>query len=200
MEAAASPSRRRFVQPELLAVGLAGILLLTYAAPRLVAAVAGPTAAPRFLLSAEALKQRGLAEAGLAGTAGGDQAAPASSAEHDLTAGLARAPADPVAWAGLAALRGPGSGAPALALSLATGPREGPEFWARLDLCLAEQGTIGSALDRSLVQEQIRIGWQLAPQRLVALVRGHSAAALAQTAFAGRPDAGRFAALIGAAP
>jgi hypothetical protein len=151
-------------------------------------------------LSAEALKQRGLSETALAGSAGGDSAALASSAARDLTAGLARAPADPAAWTGLAALRGAGRGAAALALSLSTGRREGPEFWSRLDLCLADQGAIGSALDASLVREQIRIGWRLAPDRLVALVRRHSAVALAQTAFAGRPDSARFAALIAATP
>jgi hypothetical protein len=87
-----------------------------------------------------------------------------------------------------------------LALSLATGPGLGSEFWSRLELCLAAPGAVGGDLDPALVQEQIRIGWELAPERLVALVRRHSAVALAQAAFAGRPEADRFAALIGAAP
>jgi hypothetical protein len=163
--AAASPARRRFLQPDVIAVGLAGILLLGLAAPRLVAAVAGP--------------------------------ATVSGAERDLTAGLAREPADPAGWTRLAALRGPDGGTTALAMSLSTGPHEGPEFWSRLDLCLADQAAIGGALDASLVQEQIRIGWRLAPERLVAAIRDHSAIALAQAAFAGRPEADRFAAMIG---
>jgi hypothetical protein len=188
----ASPSRRR--QPQLYAVGLAGVILLALTTPRLVAAVAGRTA-PESLLSAQALKQRGFAAAVLAGT-DNDKAGLARSAEHDLTAGLARAPADPAAWAALAALRGGGDGAPALALSLSTGPREGPEFWSRLELCLADQEAIGRTLDSSLVQEQIRIGWRAAPARLVELVRRHSAVALAKTAFAGRPGSGRFAAML----
>jgi hypothetical protein len=194
--AAALPARRRLVPTESLAVGVAGILLLALAVPRLVAGVMGPQA-PEFLISAEALKQRGAAEAALAGAAGGSKAALASSAERDLTAGLARAPADPAAWTGLAASRGTGSDAAALALSLATGPGEGAEFWPRLELCLADQAAIGGALDASLVQDQIRIAWRLAPDRLVVLVRRHSAAALAQRAFAGRADAARFAALLG---
>jgi hypothetical protein len=163
--AAASSSRRRLVQPDVIAVGLAGILLLGLAAPRLVATVAGSGAV--------------------------------SGTERDLTAGLAREPADPAGWARLAALRGPDGGATALAMSLSTGPHEGPEFWSRLDLCLADQAAIGGVLDASLVQEQIRIGWRLAPERLVAAIRDHSAVALAQAAFAGRPEAARFATMIG---
>jgi hypothetical protein len=167
--------------------------------PRLVATIAGASASPQFLISAEALKQRGLAEAAAAGAPDGGKTPLASSAEHDLTTGLARAPADPEAWAAVAALRG-ADGAPALAMSLATGPGEGPEFWSRLELCLAAPQAIGGVLDPSLVQEQIRIGWGLAPERLVALVHRHSAVALAQAALAGRPDADRFAALIAAPP
>jgi hypothetical protein len=168
--AAASPSPRRLVQTDVIAVGLAGILLLGLAAPRLVAAVAGPPA--------------------VSGPSDVD-------AERDLTAGLAHEPADPASWTRLAALRGPDGGATALAMSLSTGPHEGPEFWSRLDLCLADQAAIGGALDALLVQEQIRIGWRLAPERLVAAIRDHSAVALAQAAFAGRPEAARFAAMIG---
>lgn len=197
--AAASSSRRRLVHPEALVLGVAGVILLSLVAPRLVASVAGPTAAPQSLISAEALKQRGLQETALAGSAAGGGAASALNAKRDLAAGLARAPADPDAWAGLARLRGTRDGAAALSLSLATGPGEGPEFWSRLDLCLADQEAIGSALDASLVHEQIRTAWRLAPERLIALVRRHSASALAMAAFAGRPDSERFAALLDAA-
>jgi hypothetical protein len=178
--AAASPSRRRFVQADVIAVGLAGVLLFGLAVPRLVAAVTGPAAVS------------GVVETPLAGATSRD-----TSGERDLVAGLAREPADPAGWARLAALRGPDGGGAALAMSLSTGPHEGPEFWSRLDLCLADQGAIGGALDASLVQEQIRIGWRLAPERLVGVIRDHSAVALAQAAFAGRPEAARFAAMIG---
>jgi hypothetical protein len=216
---------------EVLASAAVGLVLVGLGTPRLIASTVLPPGSPasrepavarppasddlgdlaarlsaslHWVRSGLALKQLGLAELALAEGAAAGSASPEElrrAARQHLAAGLAVAPADPVAWSGLASVSLAEGGATeaaarALVLSLLTGPHEPAIFWQRLDLCLALWPAVAES-DRSLVLEQLRQAWAAAPEKLAALARQRDAAAAVRTALATQPAAlKRFDAMI----
>jgi hypothetical protein len=207
-----------------LASAAVGLVLAGLGTPRLIASIAVPGGSPptresavarpaagddlgalasrlsaslRWMRSDRTLKRLGLVELALAEAAMAGPASPEAlrrAARQHLTAGLAVAPADPLAWGGLASVdlaAGGGMAEPAaraLVLSVLTGPHEPAIFWQRLDLCLALWPAIAES-DRSLVLEQLRQGWAAAPEKLTALARQRDAAAAVRAALATQPAA-----------
>jgi hypothetical protein len=87
-----------------------------------------------------------------------------------LTAGLARAPADPVAWARLAYAQALSKGWSPLAvsslrMSLITAPYEPRLLWSRLRMSFLAWPELSRG-DRELVFQQIRHAWQADPAEL----------------------------------
>jgi hypothetical protein len=216
---------------EVLASAAVGLVLVGLGMPRLIASTAMPPGVPasrepavgrlpvtkdlgalaarlstslHWVRSGWTLKQLGLAELVLAESAAAGSASPTElrrAARQHLSAGLAVAPADPVAWSGLASADIAEGGATvpaarALVLSLLTGPHEPTIFWQRLDLCLALWPAVAEP-DRSPVLEQLRQGWAAAPERLAALARQRNASAAVRAALATQPASlQRFEAMI----
>jgi hypothetical protein len=111
-----------------------------------------------------------------------------------LRAGLARAPANPYAWARLAyaeALAGgwsPGAVA-ALRLALFTAPYEPRLLWSRLRMSFLAWPEMSSE-DRELVFQQVRYAWQADPAELARLAQELKQVNLVRAALLRTPEDG----------
>jgi cytochrome c-type biogenesis protein CcmH/NrfG len=99
----------------------------------------------------------------------------AEQAVEDLRQGLARAPANPLAWTALAhadfLLGDAGEARKALALTLSVAPFEPALTLARCQVGLALWSEL-SETERNQVARQIENAWAAQPQELLALARG----------------------------
>ena len=118
-----------------------------------------------------------------------------AAAEQSLREGLARAPADPFAWArlGFGELGAvePGSRvAAALEMSLRTGRVEPGLSLARLELCLIVWPDFPPA-SRPLIEDQIRLAWDRSQRQLVTAARVTNRVDTVRQALA-EPDRAQF--------
>ncbi len=131
-----------------------------------------------WVKSAQTYTDLGLGELLLAQRSGQDDSYDQdllTSAISNLKTGLGRAPARPYAWTRLAYAQLIADGASwevaqALRMALDTAPYEPRLLLPRLELCLLSWPYL-SRTTREATLDQVRIAWQLFPQRLIELAR-----------------------------